>query len=158
MPVKGTKSMRRSNSLLLLFAFCFTISCSSGSSLGTGDIAPQWLNLQGTYDWIDSFDNATACIVRIFWQDDAWRGWVRTNHDTAEICPWEDYELPILRMRGDRVRMSVACPRSGCPSDAQRSTAYLLDVVPGVMLSGRAVSTIGGARWHTMRLVRRPVF
>jgi len=147
--------MRKSTPCLLLFVAIITISCSSSSRFGTTDIAPQWLNLQGTYDWIDSFNNPTACMVRIFWQDDAWRGWVRTDHETVEICPWEDYEIPRLRMRGDRVRMSVACPRSGCPSSEQRSTAYLLDVVPGVMLSGTAVTTIGGARWHTIRLVRR---
>jgi hypothetical protein len=150
--------MRRSSPFLLLFALCFTITCSSSSGFGTADIAPRVLNLQGNYDWIDSFDNPTACMVRIFWQDDAWRGWVRTNHENVEICPWEDYELPRLRMRGDRVRMSIACPRSGCPSGPQRATAYLLDVVPGVMLSGTAVSAVGGARWHTIRLVRRPAF
>ena len=150
--------MRKPTPYLLLLASCFTITCSSGLHLGSTDIAPQWLNLQGTYDWIDSYDNPTACIVRLFWQDDAWRGWVRTNHESAEICPWEDFELPRLRMRGDRVRMAIACPRSGCPFENQQGKEYLLDVVPGVMLSGTAVSTVGGARWHTMRLVRRPAF
>ena len=150
--------MRQTSPFLLVLALCITIACSSASSRGAAEIAPQWLNLQGTYDWIDSFDNSTACIVRIFWQDDGWRGWVRTDHNNVETCPWQDYELPRMRMRGDRVRMAVACPRSGCPSNDRRSTTYLLDVVPGVMLSGTAVSTVGGARWHTIRLVRRPVF
>ena len=130
------------------------VSCSV-ARMGDSDIAPQSLNMSGTYDWIDGFGNNTACLVHIFWQDDAWRGWVRTSNETAERCPWDGFELPIMRMRGDRVRMSIACPRSGCPTDNQRGTAYLLDVVPGVMLTGRAISANVGARWYNIRLVHR---
>ena len=130
-------------------------SCSTIQNIGGSDIAPQSLNMSGTYDWIDGFGNNTACIVHVFWQDEAWRGWVRNNNRSPERCPWDGFEVPIMRMRGDRVRMSIACPRSGCPSDTQRGTAYLLDVVPGVMLTGRAVSANVGARWYNIRLVRR---
>jgi hypothetical protein len=109
----------------------------------------------GTYDWVDGFGNPTACLVHIFWQDEAWRGWVRNTNETAEQCPWDGYELPIMRMRGDRVRMAIACPRSGCPANSGRETAYILDVVPGVMLSGRAITSAVGTRWYNIRLVRR---
>lgn len=134
---------------------CVAVSCNTLANVGGSDIAPQRLNMSGTYDWIDSFGNGTGCLVHIYWQDEAWRGWVRTTNETAEQCPWDGYELPIMRMRGDRVRMAISCPRSGCPTDTQRSTAYLLDVVPGVMLTGRAITSAVGTRWYNIRLVRR---
>lgn len=150
--------MRQPNPFPFLLLTCFMVSCSSLPGFGRSGIAPQSLNIHGTYDWIDGFGNNTACMVRIFWQDAAWRGWIRTDNASSEVCPWDGYELPRMRMRGDRVRMSIACPRSGCPSGGQRSTAYLLDVVPGVMLSGRVVERGAGTRWHNIRLVRRSEF
>ena len=150
--------MPQSRPFLLLLVSCFMISCSSSSGFGRSDLAPQTLDIQGTFDWIDGFDNNTACIVRVFWQDGAWRGWVSTNHESTEICPWQGYELPRLRMRGDRVRMSVACPRSGCPSGTRLGATYLLDVVPGVMLTGSSIGSEIPLRWRSMRLVRRNEF
>ena len=143
--------MRLSSQLLNLLLASLVASCSFGGS----DIAPRTLNIQGTYDWIDGFDRGTACIARIFWQDGGWRGWIRTNNESTEICPFDGYDLPMLRMRGDRVRMAVACPRSGCPTNIRLSTAYLLDVVPGVMLSGSSVGSEVPLRWRTVKLVRR---
>ena len=147
--------MRQPNLFTLLLLTCFSVSCSSLPGFGGSDLAPQSLNIQGTYTWVDGFGTNTACIVHIFWQHEAWRGWLRTDNNSAEICPWDGYELARLRMQGDRVRMSITCPRSGCPSNDQRSTTYLLDVVPGVMLSGRAIGTGIVARWHNIRLVHR---
>jgi hypothetical protein len=139
---------------LLLLGCCLLASCSI-LGLGSSNMAPRSLEIQGEYDLIDAFGVTTACIVRIFWQDDAWRGWVSDSHETPETCPWEGYELPPMRMRGERVRMAIACPRSGCPTDVRRGTVYLLDVVPGVLLAGRAASVRMGARWHNIRLVHR---
>lgn len=149
--------MRVSSRFLLMLLASAVVACSS-SILGGSNIAPQSLDLQGTYDWIDGFDRGTACMARIFWQDGGWRGWIRTNHESTEICPFDGYELPIMRMRGDRVRMSVACPRSGCPSSSRLATAYLLDVVPGVLLTGSSVGSEVPLRWRTVRLVRRVEF
>jgi len=154
----GSYTMRQSKALFSVLLVCATVSCGTLANVGSSDLAPQRLNMGGTYDWVDAYGNNTACLVHIFWQDEAWRGWVRTTHETAERCPWDGYELPIMRMRGDRVRMAIACPRSGCPTNAGRSTAYLLDVVPGVMLTGRAISADVGARWYNIRLVRRSEF
>jgi len=147
--------MRNNMYLTHVFLAGMVVSIAACAGFQTSDIAPRSLGINGTYDWVDSFGNDTACRVHIFWQDEAWRGWIRTDNENAEVCPWDGYEIPEMRMRGDRVRMSIACPRSGCPTSARRGTSYLLDVVPGVMLTGESQRGGTTARWHSLRLVRR---
>ncbi len=144
--------------LFVLLSACVCISCGIFSSMGSSNLAPRSLNIQGNYDWIDGFGNSTACVVRIFWQGGAWRGWLRTDNASNEVCPWDDYDLPQLRMRGDRVRFSLSCPRSGCSVNSRSGTTYLLDVVPGVMLSGEASGVSMPPRWQKIRLVYKSGF
>ena len=146
--------MRLIDTRLFLASTVLLVSCGSLTRSGTPQIAPRSLNIAGTYMLVDGFGNRTACIARIFWQDRAWRGWISTDHDTAEGCLWDGYRLFNMRMRGDRLLMSIGCPRSGCPSDIPHGTSYLMDVLPGVMLSGEVLRNRAPPRWLRIRLVQ----
>ncbi len=144
--------------LLLLLATLTTTSCAKSSSVSSAP--PPGMDISGRYEWRDAFDVNTGCLVQIFWQDEEYRGWVTTDQDTTVECPWRGYELREVEFQGGQVRLSVVCPRAGCPDAIARGGAeYLLDVVPAFFISGRLMGGSqvwrGSPRWAKMTLVPR---
>jgi len=146
---------------LTLLAVLWVASCARSSSVSSAP--PPGTDITGEYVWHDAFDVNTGCIVRIFWRGEEYRGLISTDEDYAQACPWRGYELRDVELQGGQVRLSVACPRAGCPQAVGQGRAggaeYLLDIAPAFFIGGHI--TRGSPdwrrepRWERMKLVPR---
>jgi hypothetical protein len=149
------------SSVLPLLVVLAATSCARSASVSSAP--PPGMNISGEYVWHDAFDVNTGCVVRIFWQNEEYRGRVSADEDYAEACPWRGYELRDVELQGGQVRLSVACPQAGCPRAVGQGRAggaeYLLDIAPAFFIAGHI--TRGSAnwrrapRWERMKLVPR---
>jgi hypothetical protein len=128
-------------------------ACAAGGGWSS-TIEPD-LQLEGLYQWLDSYGHETGCRVHIFTQGQKYRGWVRWDPMQPRDCPWEGYELYQFEVRGYEVRLTV-CPPSRC-GRTPGVGEYALNVVPRVSLKGRLVndrltsspqSLLGHPRWR----------
>jgi hypothetical protein len=114
-------------------------------------------DLRGNYEWLDAHGLGTGCLVRIFIQDERYRGWVSDDPDQQRTCRWRGFELRRFELRGFQVRLSIGCPRSGCPGEVRGGAGFILTAVPGVSLKGRrqggSSSWREDVRWSEMTLV-----
>ena len=140
----------------LLLSVLF-LACSSSTSGSWSQLPDPSIDIRGHYEWLDAHELSTGCLVDIFIQDERYRGWVIDDQDHERVCQWRGFELSRFEVRGFEVRVSIGCPRAGCPGDARGGAGFILTAVPGVSLTGRR---IGGSRswredvrWSEMTLV-----
>jgi hypothetical protein len=149
------------SSVLALLVILAATSCARSASVSS--TPPPGMDISGEYVWHDAFDVNTGCIVRIFWQDEEYHGWVEGDEYYVEACPWRGYELRDVEFRGGQVRLWVACPRSGCPQAVGRGRAggaeYLLDIAPAFFIAGHIIRGSPDwrrtPRWARMKLIPR---
>lgn len=157
----GSGMNRCTLSILPLLVILAAASCVRSASVSS--TPPPGMDISGEYVWHDAFDVYTGCTVRIFWQDEEYHGWVETDEGYVDTCPWRGYELRRVEFQGGQVRLTVACPRSGCPYAVRQGRAggaeYLLDIAPAFFIAGHIIrgspDWSNSPRWARMKLVPR---
>ena len=113
----GLHEVANLNKTLGLLSCCLSFACSSSTGNSWSQVPDPSIDIRGHYEWFDAHGLSTGCLVRIFIQDERYRGWVIDDQYQERVCRWRGFELSRFEGRGFEFRVSIGCPRAGCPGN-----------------------------------------